>query len=83
MIRAFAISRPLIPSPSMINRLLACFVLFVASVTGVRVAAQAPAERYRTELQPLIEDLVHQQQIRDSLSASSRTIGWSTPRALA
>ena len=63
MIKAFAISRPLIPFPSMINRLLACFVLFAASVTGVRVAAQAPAERYRTELQPLIEDLVHQQQI--------------------
>ena len=63
MIKRFAISRPLMPSPSMINRLLACFVLIAASVTGVRVAAQAPAERYRNELQPLIEDFVHQQQI--------------------
>jgi CubicO group peptidase (beta-lactamase class C family) len=63
MIKGFAISRPLMPSPSMINRLLACVVLIAASVTGVRVAAQAPAERYRNELQPLIEDLVHQQQI--------------------
>jgi len=47
----------------MINKLLACFVLIVASVTSVRVAAQAPAERYRNELQPLIEDFMHKQQI--------------------
>jgi len=63
MIKHGAISRSLLPSPSMINTLLACFVLIVASVTSVRVAAQAPAERYRNELQPLIEDFVHQQQI--------------------
>jgi len=44
----------------MMNKLLACFVLIVASVTSVRVAAQAPAERYRNELQPLIEDFAHQ-----------------------
>ena len=63
MIKPGAISRSLMPSPSMINKLLACFVLIAASVTSVRVAAQAPAERYRNELQPLIEDFVHQQQI--------------------
>ena len=63
MIKPGAISRSLMPSPSMINKLLACFVLIVASVTSVRVAAQAPAERYRNELQPLIEDFMHQQQI--------------------
>lgn len=51
------------PSPSMINKLLACFALIAASVTSVPVAAQSPAERYRNELQPLIEDFVHQQQI--------------------
>src|SRR5215469_6811826 len=59
-----AISRSLMPSPRMINKLLAaCFVLIVASVTSVPVAAQAPAEHYRNELQPLIEDFVLQQQI--------------------
>jgi CubicO group peptidase (beta-lactamase class C family) len=63
MIKPGAISRSLMPSPSMINKLLACFVLMAASVTSVRVAAQAPAERYRNELQPLIEDFVHQQQM--------------------
>lgn len=63
MIKPGAISRSLMPSPSMINKLLACFVLIAASVTSVRVAAQAPAERYRNELQPLIEDFVHRQQI--------------------
>ncbi len=63
MIKPGAISRSLMPSPSMINKLLACFVLIAASVTSVRVAAQAPAERSRNELQPLIEDFVHQQQI--------------------
>ena len=63
MIKHGAISRSLMPAPSMINKLLACFVLIVASVTSVRVAAQAPAERYRNELQPLIEEFVHQQQI--------------------
>src|SRR5215468_5420859 len=63
MIKPGAISRSLMPSPSMINKLLACFVLIVASVTSVRVAAQTPAERYRNELEPLIEDFVHQQQI--------------------
>ena len=63
MIKPGAISRSLMPSPSMINKLLACFVLIAASVTSVRVAAQAPAERYRNELQPLIENFVHQQQI--------------------
>jgi CubicO group peptidase (beta-lactamase class C family) len=63
MIKPAAISRSLMPSPSMINKLLACFVLIAASVTSVRVNAQAPAERYRNELQPLIEDFVHQQQI--------------------
>jgi CubicO group peptidase (beta-lactamase class C family) len=63
MIKPGAISRSLMPSPSMINKLLACFVLIAASVTSVRVAAQAPAERYRNELQPLIEDFVHQQQM--------------------
>src|SRR5215468_3223383 len=51
------------PSTSMINKLVACFVLIPASVTSVRVAAQSPAERYRNELEPLIEDFVHQQQI--------------------
>jgi CubicO group peptidase (beta-lactamase class C family) len=63
MIKPGAIPRSLIPSPSMINKLLACFVLIAASVTSVRVAAQAPAERYRNELQPLIEDFVHKQQM--------------------
>lgn len=63
MIKPSATSRSLMPCPSMINKLLACFVLIVASVTGVRVAAQAPAERYRNELQSLIEDFVRQQQI--------------------
>ena len=63
MTKPGAISRSLMPSPSMINKLLACFVLIAASVTSVRVAAQAPAERSRNELQPLIEDFVHQQQI--------------------
>jgi CubicO group peptidase (beta-lactamase class C family) len=63
MIKPFAISRPLMHSPSMIIRLLVCFVLIAASVAGVRVAAQAPTERYRNELQPLVEDFVHQQQI--------------------
>jgi CubicO group peptidase (beta-lactamase class C family) len=53
----------LMPSPSMINKLLVCFALIAASVTSVRVAAQTPAERFRNELQPLIEDFVHQQQI--------------------
>jgi CubicO group peptidase (beta-lactamase class C family) len=47
----------------MINKLVACSVLIAASVTSVRVAAQTPAERYRNELEPLIEDFVHQQQI--------------------
>ena len=63
MIKPSAISRSLMPSPSMMNKLLACFVLVAALVTGVRVAAQVPAERFRSELQPLIEDFVHQQQI--------------------
>lgn len=63
MIKHGVISRSLMPSPSMINKLLACFVLIAAPVNSVRVAAQAPAERYRNELQPLIEDFVHQQQI--------------------
>ena len=63
MAKLSAISRSLMPPPRMINKLLACFVLIAASVTSVRVAAQAPAERYRNELQPLIEDFVHQQQI--------------------
>ena len=47
----------------MINKLLACFVLIAASVTSVRVAAQASSERYRTELQPLIEDFMRHQQV--------------------
>jgi CubicO group peptidase (beta-lactamase class C family) len=34
-----------------------------APVTSVPVAAQSPAQRYRNELQPLIEDFVKQQQI--------------------
>src|SRR5215472_5200971 len=63
MIQPFAISRPLMPFPSMINRLLACIVMMAISVTGARVAAQAPAEHYRNELQPLLEDFVRQQQI--------------------
>src|SRR5215467_9941659 len=63
MIKPSATSRSLMPSPNMINKLVACFVLIAASVTSVPVAAQAPAERYHNELQPLIEDFVHQQQI--------------------
>jgi len=38
----------------------------------VRVAAPAQSERYRSELQPLIEDFMRQQQVPASLSASSR-----------
>jgi CubicO group peptidase (beta-lactamase class C family) len=63
MIKPSATCRSLMPSPRMINKLVACFVLIAASVTSVRVAAQTPAERYRNELEPLIEDFVHQQQI--------------------
>lgn len=49
--------------PMMINRRLAWFVLIAALMAAVRVAAQAPSERYRTELQPLIEDFARQQQV--------------------
>jgi CubicO group peptidase (beta-lactamase class C family) len=63
MIKTNAISRSLLPFASMTNKLLACFVVIAASMASVRVAAQAPSERYRNELQPLIEDFVHQQQI--------------------
>ena len=47
----------------MIKKLLAWFVLIAASVITVRVAAQAQSERYRSELQPLIEDFMRQQQV--------------------
>ena len=63
MIKPGVISRSLIPSPSTISKLLPSFVLIAASVISIRVAAQAPTERYRNELQPLIEDFVHRQQI--------------------
>ena len=63
MIKTNAISRSLLPFVRMTNKLLACFVVIAASMASVRVAAQAPSERYRNELQPLIEDFMHQQQI--------------------
>jgi CubicO group peptidase (beta-lactamase class C family) len=63
MIKPGVISRSLMPSPSTISKLLPSFVLIAASVISIRVAAQAPTERYRNELQPLIEDFVHRQQI--------------------
>ena len=47
----------------MIKKLLAWFVLIAASVITVRVAAQAQSERYRSELQPLIEDFMRQEQV--------------------
>ena len=47
----------------MIKKLLAWFVLIAASVITVRVATQAQSERYRSELQPLIEDFMRQEQV--------------------
>ena len=47
----------------MIKKLLAWFVLIAAWMITVRVAAQAQSERYRSELQPLIEDFIRQQQV--------------------
>ena len=47
----------------MIKKLLAWFVLIAASVITVRVAAQAQSERYRSALQPLIEDFMRQEQV--------------------
>ena len=47
----------------MIKKLLAWFVLIAAWMITVRVAAQAQSERYRSELQPLIEDFMRQQQV--------------------
>jgi|SRR5215469_5415021 len=49
--------------PNMIKKLLAWFVLIAASMITVRVAARAQSERYRSELQPLIEDFMRQQQV--------------------
>jgi CubicO group peptidase (beta-lactamase class C family) len=50
-------------SSRMISWLLSWFVLAAASLTTVRVAAQAPSERYQIELQPLIENYMRQQQV--------------------
>ena len=47
----------------MIKKLLAWFVLIAAWMITVRVAAQAQSERYRSQLQPLIEDFIRQQQV--------------------
>ena len=47
----------------MIKKLLAWFVLIAAWMITVRVAAQAQSERYRSELQPLIEDFMRQEQV--------------------
>lgn len=49
--------------PSLSSARLLAFLLITGSIAGLCAAAQTPAGAYRKELQPLIEDFMHRQQV--------------------